>query len=328
MKPQRAGLARGAVIGAAAVATVAALATTSPWRGFEERAEGVLLQARGPLPWNPEVVIIAVDDASLRRLGWPVERQAYALVLNAVVAAGAKAAGFDIFFTDPARDGPEGDALFAEVARQFGRVAFPAECSLERLPEPLAFPAGGPLVLSRGATPARACPSLVFPHGPLAGAATLAHVLVPVSSSGNIRGQQLFIEEGEHRLPSLAVAMYLLGKGLPASAVVQEPGETRIERLRVPVNREGGVLASYRGGLPKEAVIPFDELANTLRQGDVEHLPESLAGRLRGKYVLFGQTAGGIGDHGPIITGEQVPLVAVHAALLSDLLEGRPVREA
>src|SRR4051794_37335726 len=75
---------------------------TGSWRGLEGRAQGLLVKQAGPRAWNKQVVVVEVDEATLRELGWPIRRDVYAQVVRAAALAGARTVAFDLFFTEPA----------------------------------------------------------------------------------------------------------------------------------------------------------------------------------------------------------------------------------
>lgn len=56
---------------------------------------------RGPVPAGPEVVIVAVDDASLKQVGrWPWSREVIAQLLERLKAAGPRVVALDIIFAE------------------------------------------------------------------------------------------------------------------------------------------------------------------------------------------------------------------------------------
>lgn len=69
---------------------------------FEMKALDFRFQARGVIPADPRVVIIAVDDNSLAEVGrWPWSRDVIAQVVDKAVGQyGAKALGFDMVFSE------------------------------------------------------------------------------------------------------------------------------------------------------------------------------------------------------------------------------------
>ncbi|MGB3199940.1 MAG: CHASE2 domain-containing protein, partial [Nodosilinea sp.] len=67
---------------------------------------------RGEYPWSDQVVLIAIDDASLDRLGaFPWRRQHYTDLLQQLQAAPPRVIVFDLLFSDHSPD----DAGFAEA---------------------------------------------------------------------------------------------------------------------------------------------------------------------------------------------------------------------
>ncbi|MDQ6976767.1 MAG: CHASE2 domain-containing protein, partial [Ghiorsea sp.] len=69
---------------------------------FEMKSLDFRFQARGPIPADPRVAIIAVDDNALAEVGrWPWPRDVIAQVVDKAVGKyGAKALGFDIVFSE------------------------------------------------------------------------------------------------------------------------------------------------------------------------------------------------------------------------------------
>jgi len=316
---------RGWAFGGAATLLVLLLSTTQVWRGFEERAQGLLSAAR-PRPWSDEVVLVAVDQASLRALGWPAPRQLQARVLTALAAAGVKAVGYDIFFSSLAVDGAVGDESLASILRTYGRAVLAMACTVDAGGPPEEV---GPRLASSavpdGAAPAAPCEGLVMPVEPLRKSAPLAQVETAVSASGNIRGVYALTEVAGKRLPTLALSMLSLGEQLPFSTAAQSARGLHLGAHAVPLDETGALLASFR--LPTDdQVITFRELAAALPASGPAVFPEELAARLRGRYVLVGNTAEGSRDLGPLANGQHLPLVLLHGALLADLLENRPVR--
>ena len=61
-------------------------------------------------PPSSDVVIIAIDDASLASLGrWPWSRRTHAALVDRAREAGARAMMMDLILDTPSRDDPEAD---------------------------------------------------------------------------------------------------------------------------------------------------------------------------------------------------------------------------
>lgn len=75
-------------------------------------------------PAPDDIVLIAIDDGSLERLGnWPWPRTAHGQLLDHLQHA--QAVAFDIIFSEPDRYGGSEDQQFADAMRQHGRVILP-----------------------------------------------------------------------------------------------------------------------------------------------------------------------------------------------------------
>ncbi|HIK46601.1 MAG TPA: adenylate/guanylate cyclase domain-containing protein [Leptolyngbyaceae cyanobacterium M65_K2018_010] len=115
-----------------------ALASQHPWiQRIEGQAQSFLLKLRGAVHPPDEVVILAIDEYSLSQgelyranpdrypylaplATWPWRRQAYATVIERLIAAGARAVALDVLLVDPSVYGPEDDATLAKTLEQLG----------------------------------------------------------------------------------------------------------------------------------------------------------------------------------------------------------------
>jgi serine/threonine protein kinase/class 3 adenylate cyclase len=318
---------KGVLLGALATALVAVISTTQAWRSFEERAEGLMLTWR-PRPWNPDVFILAIDQPSIRKMGWPTPRKKQARLMEALQRAGVQAVGVDAFFNMPARDGPEADEIFGQAIARYGRVALAAPCTYDEeiKLEQLAAQVESSSVPT-GPVPRFSCERLLMPVEPLMRNALVSQVEISRSASGNVRGAYLLADVAGRSLPSLALSTYLLGQGLtPATGLRQEEEAVRAGPLRVPLDKDGAILASFRLPDP-DHILSYAAVYESLGESDPPTLPPELAQALQGRYVIIGQTAESIRDMGPFANGMTLPLVLLHSAVLSDLLEQHPVRE-
>ncbi|PWU14439.1 MAG: hypothetical protein C5B50_17210 [Verrucomicrobia bacterium] len=89
-----------------------------------------------PFLWRPitqpnEIVLVYMDDAAHKELGQPSDdkwdRGLHARLLERLTAEGARAVGFDVKFTDPSQDHPEGDSRFAQALKANGKVILVAD---------------------------------------------------------------------------------------------------------------------------------------------------------------------------------------------------------
>ncbi len=157
-------------------------------------------------PVDDNIVIVAIDEASLRILGrWPWPRATHARLLKQLEAAKAAAIGLDILFMEADPQQPQGDRFLAETILRSGRVVLP--------------------VLTSGESPNV---MVVKPITPIAEAAHLAHVNMLFDNQGIARQLEprIILDTGDS-LPAMALALHRLAgfdspplESVPAQAML------------------------------------------------------------------------------------------------------------
>ena len=146
------------------------------------------LHQRSP---QPEIALIAIDEASLAAIGrWPWRRALHAQLLNTVAQQQPRAIALDILFSEPDLDYPGDDLLLAHALSATGRTVLPV---VQR---------------SHGATDGTHSAQTDLPLALLANAAAaLGHVHVALGNDGVVR--HLLLQEGPHSAPwpQLSVAL-------------------------------------------------------------------------------------------------------------------------
>lgn len=136
-----------------------------------------------PRPASDEIIIVAIDDQSLREVGaWPWPRARHAELIRRLDAARPKAIAYDVLFLEPSADAA-GDASLAQAIGASGRVCLP-----------MLFERPGYDGLGVRAT--RPLPAL-------AAAAHLGHAAVIHDADGVSRRALLFEGTGRERTPHL-----------------------------------------------------------------------------------------------------------------------------
>lgn len=256
------------------------------------------LQKRPP---HPDIVLVAIDERSIASIGrWPWRRALHAELLQQISQQQPLAIGMDILFTEDDTTNPLDDALLASAIRGSGRVVLPV------------------MMQTRG-TQEEAVPPITA----LASAAhALGHVHLDIDNDGITRS--VFMREGmpDKLWPHFTLAM--LETAGRAAALVHRPHETQ-----TPVNTDTPArwqrldrdTISFAGG---QGHFPTLSYVDVLR-GDIP--PDSL----RGKLVLIGATAVGIGDIFATPANNEkrlMPGVEISANILDGLLQSRHVGEA
>lgn len=125
---------RGALPGAVFTAAIGIILLTNSTFQLGEllqrQSYTLLFRYRAPVETD-EVVMVYLDDDSHRELQQPYDRawnrELYAQLVDRLTADGAKAVVFDILFSGPNTDHPEGDIHFAQAIQKNGRVILGTE---------------------------------------------------------------------------------------------------------------------------------------------------------------------------------------------------------
>lgn len=97
------------------------------FQGVSSYTYDLYFRIRGPREPSDRIVVVAIDDKTLQKLGqWPISRYWYVELLNRV--QGAAAVGLDIILADPS---PE-DAVLAQALQEMGKVVLPVYLDPER----------------------------------------------------------------------------------------------------------------------------------------------------------------------------------------------------
>jgi len=245
-----------------------------------------------PMPLAEDIVIVAMDERSLQKLGrWPWPREMHVELLRQLHAVGARAVALDILFAEADAGYPEVDTLLAAAIKAHGATVLPVFIGRA----------------SRGSE-LREIPPLT----PLAAsAAALGHVHIEVESDGVARS--VFLKEGvgEPRWPHFTVALHqLLGADISVL-----PGVSDQEVLRDP--DPSAIIRSHAN------LVPFMGPAGTVAQASYYDVMQGSVKPelLRDKIVFVGATAAGHVDNITTSLG-QISGVEVNATIFQALRNG------
>ncbi|NJL20738.1 MAG: CHASE2 domain-containing protein [Leptolyngbyaceae cyanobacterium SM1_3_5] len=119
-----------------AVAATVATAIDPAWvQALERQMQTVFFETRGSVAPPQNIVILAIDESSLSQgeffradpnrysdlepiQAWPWQRSAYAIVVDKLMVAGAKAVAIDLIFSTPSSYGEADDRRFAQSLQQ------------------------------------------------------------------------------------------------------------------------------------------------------------------------------------------------------------------
>jgi len=281
--------ARYLLIGIAGAASAVVLISFSLglFSGLEYFLEDLLVS---PKAISDRIVILAIDDESLQRLGqWPWPRALFARALETLEAHPPGVVGIDVIFAEPSRLGAADDGAF--------------RAALKDLPYPVVFPAEAvPLTLERGEPPQAGRWVLTLPEFVERSGIGVGHVNLILDHDGVVR-----------RFPT--TLSYLPAENRPVRIFAQE----LLERMGYPIApalAEGAieriVYAAPAGSIRR---IPFWRLLKE----------EGIRPTLEGKIVLIGAVAADLHDTKltPFSRGNEMPGVEIQANIANMLLSSQ-----
>jgi len=242
-----------------------------------------------PLPVDPRILLVTIDDASLKKLGqWPWPRSLHADLIDRLSAAQPTAILFDVIFSDPAD--PATDKRLADAVCNAGNVLLP-----------LARDDSASYSQPRG----QLQPLLKCAKG-------IGHINVEADSDGVVRS--LYLREGppDATAPQLAWLAFTMS-GQPS----EMPGEPRDSNSQ-GWHQEHAVRIPY---IDPDSRFPSVSYVSVLR-GEVP--PE----RLRNRLILVGAPGSGMGDRFVTSLSPMMGTTAgveIQANVLNGLLQGRSV---
>jgi CHASE2 domain-containing sensor protein len=227
---------------------------------------GLRLHQRSP---QPNIAIIAIDDASLAAIGrWPWRRALHAQLLNTVAQQQPRAIALDILFNEPDLDYPADDTLLARALAANGRTVLP--------------------VLQRNHSASDQAVQTDLPLPQLRdAAAALGHVHVALGNDGVVR--HLFLQEGPRSAPwpHLSLALQCAaGTALPECLRTAASSSNIANALPEPWVQQQRERIAYAGSTVQWPTYSYIDVL----RGQVP--PDAFTG----KYVLVGAVAVGLGD--------------------------------
>ena len=242
-------------------------------------------------PAPDDVVIVAIDDASIDAIGrWPWRRSVHATLLERLAEARPRAIVLDLVLSEADPDARQ-DELLAAALRRAAPVVMPVAWQ---------------------AVPGEALRALQ-PVSPLREAVRLGAAEAVVDSDGVLR--HAFLEAGPPAQPYPHLAVMALQAGgeavHPGTAVTRDAGAAPVSGW----GRDGRFLIRYDGPPGHLKRVSYVDVLRGAVPLD----------SLRGRYLLIGMTAQGLGDTlaTPVNAGRHaMPGVEVHAHTLATLRRG------
>lgn len=251
---------------------VTATACLWQWTLPLDRAWADLAQRSRSPQGSDEVVLVAIDDASIEALGrWPWPRSTHAQALQRLAEARPRGVMLDLLLAEGATD-PGEDAQLAAAMRALGHVVLPA----------------GLLPQATRSEPWLRPIEVLRPH------AVLAHADAAPDADGTVRHAAMWAGSDVSLLPHPALALLASGRLWPQGVPLQPPVRSATEGHDEGLNTLGGW---------RRATVLTPDLSRTGRPRTVSFVAllrgEVPAQWLRERFVVIGVTAQGMGTRLP-----------------------------
>lgn len=314
----------GILIGLSITLLIAALMLLklSPLETLEEKLLDYRFQIRGTIKPPDTVVIAAIDEKSIEKLGrWPWSRDKIAKLVNKLNEAGAEIIVFDIILSEKEKNDP----LLAKAINDAGNVILPVVFDFER---GSAMPENEMLLSSAFASVQN--PDMFNKYNPIMAKSVLipvpdiiqnvmglGHINMFPDGDGTLRWESLIIGYKDYLYPSITLQTAAFYLGIPHEKVVIKATEgIQLGKRFIPTDRWGRSLIHYYGSNQTFKHISISDIFEDNVKPDA----------LQGKIVLIGATAVGIYDLRVTPFSPAMPGIEKHANVISSILENRFIR--
>lgn len=277
---------------------------------------------RGPQKTPDNIVIAAIDEKSLEKLGrWPWDRDKIAALVDKMNEAGAEIIMFDAWFSEPEKNDP----VLARSIKNAGNVILPLVFNFDKqsaapegeLLENAAFKYVTDREMFDKYAPLRAKGVTMSLDEISREAMALGHINMNSDAEGTLRWETTAVMYKDRLYPSIDIQVASIYLGVPADAVVLgKEGIVLGKKRFLPTNLGGQSLINYYGD---EHSFKYISLAD-IYEGTIQ------PGELQGKIILIGASAKGTFDLRVTPFSAEMPGVEKHANVIASILDDRPLR--
>jgi adenylate cyclase len=318
-----------------------------------------------PFPINPDIVLVEINDASIRDFApvfgrWPWPRVVHAMLVDFLSRGKPKAIALDVLFTEQERSATyeiagqsitsrESDQALVDAVKRAGNVVLLADAvdpGMKDAQNPAPAEWAAPQfklddrILQR--------PVITLPFAALAeGAAAFGHNFLLIDPDGPARRAIPFVRQGDRYMPFLGLSAVMTAEGYRPDEVVLEADAIRVRNGRIPLVRtpvgealsewreSWTMLINYRAPEADEAGRrPFTvyEARHVVASEDAIQRGEKPAldpAVFRDKIVIVGVNAAGLVDVFQTPHGESLmPGIQLHASIADSVLSNLYIRQA
>lgn len=303
------------------------------WQPFEYKIKDLMLQSRGEIMGDDNIVIVDIDEKSLKTLGqWPWSRDKVAKLLQNLSDFGAAIIGLDVVFAEadnsspqhilkqfglPYENLPDYDAILAQTITQTPTVMGYVFALTPDFIEPEGHPKSSAIIIEHE-RPAHS--SLIKPYRAILNipliqqkAYSSGYFNTIPDNDGIVRSIPLVMEYDGVLYPSLNLEMIRISLGeKKINIVYDERGVSQIEigEHIIPTDFYGRLMVNYRGSQHSYEYISAVDVYNN-------HINPL---QVKDKIVLIGTSAAGLLDLRSTPFESVYAGVEVHANAIDNIL--------
>ena len=298
-------------------------------RTFDYRQSLKVLHKR-PVP-NKDIVVLAIDDASLEMLWdkygeWPIPRKVYADILNYVESQKPQAVIFDLLFIKSMKAKTESDKALTDALNKYNNTY--TAMNFDDLPTdvrlPIALPEKIEVNLDNKSN-IDIKKKYAFQN---------CRAILPELLNGNVHiGMTNVIRNNDGIIRKVAPIMAYQGKFYPyltfeagsnylasdnvKNFVIEKNGNLIIQDTSIPLTKEGEAILNWYGVSGTHTIYPMYKLIH-----DMEGVSNPDKLDFKDKIVIIGTTAMALHDTKSVPIQEGVyPGVEVHATFFNNMLD-------
>ncbi len=307
---------------------------------WEDKTADYRLKLRGKIDTHPNIVLIDIDDSSMKTIGrWPWDRAYHGKMIDVLSASKAAVIGYDILFDHPAQS--EGDMVLINATSNAKYLLYPVGFALQDKPvESIGTPDSRP---SAGRLEEFSIMQETQDNGnifnvertapPFTGLLTVTSGMGHISSNrdpdGTIRRVPLVVNLNGRFFPAFGLSIVAAYLKVPNEDIVINPGSyitlknavipghTAKRNIHIPIDDRGMMVINYAGRW--EDTFTHYSFVDILKEADKKDGLEGIGEILSGKIALISNTATGY-DLKPVSIEDNFPGGGIHANIVNTIL--------
>ncbi len=288
-------------------------------------------------PPNQDIVVLAIDDASVEFLGekygeWPIPRNIYADIINYIEAEKPQAIVFDLMFLKSIRVSKAADNALISAMNKYDNIYtginFDGQDANIRtpmdLPERLSVSVQNDSKINYKEGKYRYTNCRPILDELINGKVNIASTNIIRSKDGIIRTASPFLIYKDNYYPYLSfkVGSDYLKQSKDRNYTISSNNIMKVEHTELPLNNDGEVILNWYGQSGTHYTVPFYRVLDEIEGKNTNKID------FKNKIILIGTTAMSMHDTKSVpIQKEVYPGVEVHATFINNMIDNNFIQK-